>query len=79
MATVISSIKISDSSSDSDSIEKKNGVTVEVNPLGKPYKDTRKFFWQKRVRSEDLDEIATQPSVYDNAVLAEKYLPRPDW
>ncbi|PKS08553.1 hypothetical protein jhhlp_004939, partial [Lomentospora prolificans] len=79
MATVISSIKISDSSSDSDSIEKKNGVTVEVNPLGKPYKDTRKFFWQKRVRNEDLDEIATQPSVYDNAVLAEKYLPRPDW
>lgn len=27
----------------------------------------------------DLDAIATQESVYDNPILAERYRPRPDW
>ncbi|CAI4212329.1 unnamed protein product [Parascedosporium putredinis] len=62
MSTVISSIKITDTSSDSDTNEKKDGVTVEVNPLGKPFKDTRRFFWQKQVNKESLDDVATQPS-----------------
>jgi len=79
MATVISSIKYGDSLSDAESVEKKNDSTVEVAPLGKPFNDTRRFFWEKKIKSEDLNAIATQPSVYDNPVLAEKYQPRADW
>jgi hypothetical protein len=79
MATVISSIKYGDSSSDSESLEKSN-IRVEVAPLGEPYKETRRFFWQKKSGTEVSDDsIATQPSVYDNPVLAEKYQPRSDW
>lgn len=79
MATVISSIKYGDSSSDAESVEKKNDTTVVVSPLGKPFEDKRRFFWEKKIKNEDLNAIATQPSVYDNPVLAEKYQPRADW
>ncbi|SPO01687.1 related to permease of the major facilitator superfamily [Cephalotrichum gorgonifer] len=75
MTTVITSIKYSDGSSDSD-IKTKGGSSIP--PLGEPFHDTKKYFWQK-AKDHDLDAIATQPSVYDDPVVSEKYKPRSDW
>ena len=57
MATVLTSIKYSDSPSDSDL--KSDGS--QVLPLGEPFQDDRKFFWQK-AKEHNLDAIATQVS-----------------
>jgi len=38
-----------------------------------------KQFWFQKTRRRDLDAIATQPSVFDDAESAEKYHPRSDW
>ena len=92
MSTVLTSIKYSDASSDSD--RKSEGSTIPA--LGEPFQDDRRFFWQK-AKEHNLDAIATQvsmsatyfkndlltskkqPSVYDDPILAEKYKPRSDW
>lgn len=55
MATVLTSIKYSDSPSDSDV----KSESSSVPPLGEPYEDNRRFFWQK-ASDNNLDAIATQ-------------------
>ncbi|KPM42736.1 hypothetical protein AK830_g3792 [Neonectria ditissima] len=48
-----------------------------VSPLGEPV-DEKRFWWQ-RTQGFDGEAIATQESVYDDPVLAQRYQPRPDW
>lgn len=55
MSTVLTSIKYSDSPSDSD--VKSEGSSIP--PLGAPYHVEKKFFWQKS-SDNNLDAIATQ-------------------
>ena len=48
--------------------------------LGEP--EVRRRFWSTKNgkgREEDLDAIATQPSVFDDPDLVDKYRPQPDW
>ncbi|XHG07027.1 hypothetical protein AWENTII_010194 [Aspergillus wentii] len=45
--------------------------------LGDPLDERR--FWFQRSKGYDPNAIATQPSVFDDPVLAEEYKPRPDW
>lgn len=56
MTTVITSVKYSDGSSDSD-LKTEKGESVP--PLGQPFQDTKRYFWQKS-KERDLDAIATQ-------------------
>ncbi|KAI1135563.1 MFS general substrate transporter [Hypoxylon sp. FL0543] len=46
-------------------------------PLGKP--ESPKRLWFQRSKQHNLDDIATQPSVYDNPDVAHQYKPRDDW
>lgn len=55
MSTVLTSIKYSEATSDSDL--KSEGSAVP--PLGEPFQDDRRFFWQK-AKDRNLDAIATQ-------------------
>ena len=55
MATVLTSIKYTDSPSDSD--VKSDGASIP--PLGEPYQESKRFFWQKS-SDNNLDAIATQ-------------------
>ena len=48
-----------------------------IPPLGAAVQE--KQFWFQRTRGRDLDAIATQPSVFDDAETAEKYHPKTDW
>lgn len=61
MTTIISSLKFPDSSSDSESGRnlKGNAEDPRIAPLGEPYKDDRKFFWQ-RPSAKQSEAIATQ-------------------
>lgn len=61
MTTIISSLKFPDSSSDSESGRnpKGNAEDSQIAPLGEPYKDDRKFFWQ-RPSAKQSEAIATQ-------------------
>lgn len=61
MATIISSLKFPDSSSDSESSQnpKGNAGDSQIAPLGEPYNDERKFFWQKP-SAKQSEAIATQ-------------------
>ena len=53
-------------------------VSVSGIPaLGAPVKE--KQFWFQRAGHRDLDAIATQPSVFDDAESAEKYHPKSEW
>lgn len=52
-------------------------VQSERPLLGSPQSE-RKFWWQ-RSNKLDGEAIATQESVYDDAELAKRYQPRPDW
>lgn len=45
--------------------------------LGNSSKERR--FWFQRPQRLDPDEIATQPSVYDNPKIAKEYWPSDDW
>ena len=58
MSTVLTSIKYSDTPSDSDF--KPEGTAIP--PLGEPFQDDRRFFWQK-AKDHNLDAIATQVSL----------------
>ncbi|EAW07494.1 putative MFS transporter [Aspergillus clavatus NRRL 1] len=50
---------------------------TQKSDLGDQRKDRRSWFrWSK---GQDLNAIATQPSVYDDPELAEEYRPRTDW
>lgn len=68
MSTVLTSIKYTDSPSDSD--VKSEGSSVP--PLGEQYQDEKRFFWQKS-SGNNLDAIATlvchQPSQFPTPCL----------
>ncbi|KAI0135881.1 MFS general substrate transporter [Daldinia grandis] len=79
MATVIP-VEISEKSVLADDAElgpSEERVAEVVPPLGTP-KLTKKFWFQK-AKQCSLDDIATQPSVYDNPDVALQYKPREDW
>ena len=59
MSTVLTSIKYSDTPSDSDLKSDRSAIP----PLGEPFQDDRKFFWQK-AKDHNLDAIATQVSSF---------------
>ncbi|KAI0835217.1 MFS general substrate transporter [Hypoxylon sp. FL0890] len=48
-----------------------------IPPLGKL--ESHKKLWFQRSKQHNLDDIATQPSVYDNPDVAPQYKPRDDW
>ncbi|KAI1103501.1 MFS general substrate transporter [Jackrogersella minutella] len=48
-----------------------------VPPLGRL--QTHKRLWFQKSREHNLNDIATQPSVYDNPDVAHQYKPREDW
>ncbi|KAI0376673.1 MFS general substrate transporter [Hypomontagnella monticulosa] len=52
-------------------------IAYAVPPLGKP--QVNKRFWFQRSEDYDPNDIATQPSVYDNPDTAAQYKPRDDW
>ncbi|KAH8168945.1 major facilitator superfamily protein [Sarocladium implicatum] len=65
-----------------NSVETKD-VTVtsqalQTLPLGRPRQD-RKFLWERRDRSYDPDDTATQPSVFDDPDVAPEYQPPSNW
>lgn len=50
-------------------------------PLGQP-DVRRRLSWFSGARGKHVDDshaIATQPSVFDDPVLADQYRPQPDW
>lgn len=49
-----------------------------VPELGLPVNHKKKFWWQKPARM-DQDAIATQPSVFDDPGIADKYYPPDEW
>ncbi|KAI2603054.1 MFS general substrate transporter [Hypoxylon fragiforme] len=57
--------------------ESTTSLGSDAPPLGAPKEEKR--FWFQRTKDFDENAIATQPSVFDDAQTAEKYLPRPDW
>jgi hypothetical protein len=63
---------------DSDKNSSKDDATYHVPPLGEPTHQ-RQHFWQKATEKRDDEAIATQPSVFDDPVLATRYQPRRDW
>ncbi|KAL0941474.1 transporter YIL166C-like protein 1 [Colletotrichum truncatum] len=78
---VVESVKpaIESASDSSESVNKtvpKESI-ASIEPLGKP-RPERRFWFQKR-KNYDKTSIGTQPSVYDDAVLAPQYQPRDDW
>ncbi|KAI1391690.1 MFS general substrate transporter [Hypoxylon trugodes] len=48
-----------------------------IPPLGKP--ETHRRFWFQKSKHRNPDDIATQPSVYDNPDIAAQYKPHDDW
>ncbi|KAH9904945.1 MFS general substrate transporter [Xylariomycetidae sp. FL2044] len=48
-----------------------------IPPLGKP--QLVKKLWFQKSKKQDIDAIATQPSVYDAPDVAALYMPRDDW
>ncbi|KAK3185607.1 hypothetical protein K4F52_005707 [Lecanicillium sp. MT-2017a] len=52
-------------------------LTSDVPALGAPQKQKRSLF--QRSKLVDLGAVATQPSVFDDPSIAEKYHPRQDW
>ncbi|KAM0411430.1 hypothetical protein ACHAPD_009642 [Fusarium lateritium] len=52
--------------------------TIQTLPLGKPRQD-RKFLWEKKDGSYVPDDIATQPSVFDDPDIAAEYQPPNNW
>ncbi|KAI1414421.1 MFS general substrate transporter [Hypoxylon sp. FL1857] len=52
-------------------------IADAIPPLGKP--ESQKKLWFQRSKHYNLDDIATQPSVYDNPDVAPQYQPRDDW
>ncbi|KAI1452391.1 MFS general substrate transporter [Annulohypoxylon moriforme] len=48
-----------------------------VPPLAIP--ETYKRFWFQKSKQRNLNDVATQPSVYDNPDIASQYKPREDW
>ncbi|KAK4464568.1 major facilitator superfamily domain-containing protein [Cladorrhinum samala] len=56
-------------------------IVNEGGPLGEP--EAKRKFWflggNDKGKEQDLDAIATQPSVFDDPDLAGQYQPQPDW
>ncbi|KAI0891232.1 MFS general substrate transporter [Annulohypoxylon nitens] len=79
MATVIP-IEISEKSIIADGTElgpSEERIADVVPPLGTL--ETHKRLWFQRSKQHNLNDIATQPSVYDNPDIASQYKPREDW
>ncbi|KAI0800679.1 MFS general substrate transporter [Fomes fomentarius] len=79
MSTVpVKSLYVTESS-DSGSINKREGVNVivEVPTLGAPVSTQGRSFWRRP--KHGLDSIATQPSVFDDSVTLEIYRPPVVW
>ncbi|XDG01627.1 hypothetical protein ABKA04_001242 [Annulohypoxylon sp. FPYF3050] len=79
MATVIP-IEISEKSIIADDAElgpSEERIADVVPPLGTL--ETHKRLWFQRSKQHSLNDIATQPSVYDNPDIASQYKPREDW
>ena len=71
----------SDAGSGSESVIKtlaSRSRPYETGPHGPITEALLHFLWIKRRRVEDLDDIATQPSVYDRD-HAEYYIPKEEW
>ncbi|GJE86199.1 MFS general substrate transporter [Phanerochaete sordida] len=67
------------SDKDSDIKRDDSTFTVEVPPLGERVADVdgKRPFWKRKKRNPE--EIATQPSVFDDPVTLEIYRPPPQW
>lgn len=75
MATVVvARPQASRSSSEKDalSVDLKDASSSQIEVLQAPQQ--RRWFWQRR-RAEDLDAIATQPSVFDDPTTRDLYRP----
>ncbi|KAF3056434.1 hypothetical protein GL218_06412 [Daldinia childiae] len=78
MATVIP-VQISEKSILADDAElgpSEERIAEAVPQLGNP--EVTKLWFQK-AKQHNLDDVATQPSVYDNPDVALQYKPRDDW
>jgi hypothetical protein len=73
----VTSVEAADSDKNSSSLTK-DDEPYHVPPLGEPTPQ-RQHFWQKAVEKRDDEAIATQPSVFDDPILATRYQPRHDW
>ncbi|KAI0158041.1 MFS general substrate transporter [Hypoxylon sp. FL1284] len=78
MATVMPE-KISEKAALAEEVEFGSDERIDdaIPPLGKP--EEHKRLWFQKSKQYDPNDIATQPSVYDNADIAPQYQPRDDW
>lgn len=61
---------------DADSLD----IHAKAGSLAAPVEDRRRFFWQRsRQPKQDLDSVATQPSVFDDPKTLEAYRPPPQY
>ncbi|KAI1091747.1 MFS general substrate transporter [Rostrohypoxylon terebratum] len=79
MATVIP-VEISEKqilANDAELGPSEERISNVVPPLGTL--ETQKRLWFQKSKQNNLNDIATQPSVYDNPDIAPQYKPREDW
>jgi hypothetical protein len=72
--------KLDDSSDKfSDNKQEASTFTSEIPPLGEPIsnEDGKRSFWKRKKRS--TEDIATQPSVFDDEATCEIYRPPSQW
>ncbi|KAI0828917.1 MFS general substrate transporter [Trametes gibbosa] len=83
MSTVLAKPYYAKAANDgSDTSSTKSGLsptdsTVEVPSLGAPVSEQTATFWRRP--NHELDSVATQPSVFDNALTLEQYRPPANW
>ncbi|KAL1860489.1 hypothetical protein VTK73DRAFT_7290 [Phialemonium thermophilum] len=68
---------VSDAGSDKGAADVTTALISTGRALGRP--EVRRKYWWSRGPDLDAEEVATQPSVYDDRELAEQYYPNQEW